>query len=90
MGAGNNHQANKAPQHIAPTPATFTEGSADAELWLDLVSAAIKGYCGAAWAKDKGPIQMVSSGIAARASVEVADAVFAEFKKRCKVKDSQF
>lgn len=86
MSIGVNNQASKPKYegYTSPTPATFTEGSSEAEVWLDLVTSALKGYCGAAWQKDKGPINMVSSGIAAKAATEAADTVFAEFKKRCK------
>lgn len=83
MGTGANNQASKQSAHIPPAVPSLTENSADAELWLDIVTSAVKGYCGAAWAKEKGPIQMVSSQVVIRAAVEVADGVFAEYKKRC-------
>lgn len=82
MGVGNNsHQKH---QFTAPPPADLADPN-DGEIWLDLVTAAIKGYTGAAWAKKGGdPIVMVSTSVASKCAVEVADAVFAEFKKRRK------
>lgn len=71
-------------QQFVPPPAADLSDKDDAEVWLDLVTSALKGYCGAAWAKDKGPVQMVTAGVASRAAVECADAVLAEYKKRRK------
>jgi hypothetical protein len=81
-----NGTKNWKPTYTPPAaPADLTNPD-DREVWLDLVTSAIKGFCGASWAKDKGPIQMVSSSVAVKAAVEVADGVLAEFKKRCEKK----
>lgn len=78
----NNNEHNRS-AFTPPLPADLSDLN-DAEVWLDLVTSALKGYCGAAWAKEKGPIQTVNSSIASRMAVEAADTVLAEYKKRRK------
>lgn len=75
---------NTTPQFVPPPQADLSDKN-DAEVWLDLVTAAVEGYCGAAWGKKGGdPINTVNSQIAAKMAVEVADGVFEAFKKRRK------
>lgn len=42
-----------AKQFTPPSQADLSDRE-DAEVWLDLVTAAVTGYCGAAWAKKGG------------------------------------
>lgn len=75
---------NQAPQFVTAPEADLSD-KGDAEVWLDLVTAAVGGYCGAAWGKKNGdPINTLNSQIAARMATEVADAVFVAYKKRRK------
>lgn len=75
--------ANKKQSTFAPPPQADLSDTNDAEIWLDFVTAAIKGYTAAAWARKGGdPVSMVTAGVASKCAVEVADAVFLEFKKR--------
>lgn len=67
--------------HVTP-PAADLSDPADGEVWLDLVAAAISGICAAGWSKDGKSLNSISSGIASRVAVEVADQTFAEYKKR--------
>lgn len=67
-----------------PPPTVDLSDPNDAEVWLDLVTSALKGFCAAGWSNEKGRLQMPSSSVASRAAIEAADLVLAEFKKRRK------
>lgn len=72
---------NAANTYNTPAPANLYEQT-DAELWLDLVTAAITGFAGAGWSPDGKKLNMPSSSVVSRNAVEVADAVMVEYKKR--------
>lgn len=73
---------NAANNAFTPPPPADLSDPGDGEVWLDLVAAAITGICGAGWSKDGKSLNSISSGIASRVAVEVADQTFAEYKKR--------
>lgn len=67
---------------FVPPPKADLTDERDREVWLDLVAAAIQGYCGSSWSKDGKTINMPSANVAADKAVEVADFVFKALKER--------
>lgn len=71
----------------APIPTPVPElvpGSEEHEVYLDILVRATEGYAGAAWTNNQKQICSMSPVVVARCAIEVADRVFAEYKKRLK------
>ncbi len=73
-------------EFIPPPVPSLLEGSREAEVWLDAVTAALTGFCGAVWSNDGKKFSMPSQQVVAKAAVEVADAVIIAYVDRIKKK----
>lgn len=68
--------------YTPPPFPTLVPGSTDAEIYLDLLAAAVQGYASSQWSRSTGELKMASSSVASQSAVELADYTFAEYKLR--------